>query len=166
MHLGPPAPLYPLWMTSSSNKTVDEIQIWTCRLPALTYSSTRAPLSAPETTPAPSQLPPPHNSIPLPIPLPGVADAEALMTGREQRVRKSVNYAELKLNTKMRKLDSVLPTQSRPRLPADDDEESDGAQVDEEPRRIEGPHGPGERRHWCAPAECGREHLKAIFDRG
>jgi hypothetical protein len=55
---------------------------------------------------------------------------------------------------------------SRPRLPADDDEESDGAQVDEEPRRIEGPHGPGERRHWCAPAECGREHLKAIFDRG
>jgi hypothetical protein len=86
-------------LTGSQNKTVDEIQIWTCRLPALTYSSTRAPLSAPETTPAPSQLPPPHNSIPLPIPLPGVADAEALMTGRERRVRKSVNYAELKLNT-------------------------------------------------------------------
>jgi hypothetical protein len=32
------------------------------------------------------------------MPLP-IADAEALTTGRERRARKSVNYAEPKLNT-------------------------------------------------------------------
>jgi hypothetical protein len=102
--------------------------------------------------------------------------------GRERRVRKSINYAEPKLNTcvsdaacpcilvsdppwpynrKMRKPDpmtgvkrassgglpddnaralpSDIPTvterrrKSRPRLPVDEDEESDGAQADEEP---------------------------------
>jgi hypothetical protein len=141
-------------------------------------SSTRAPLSTPGTTPAPSHLPTPRNSSPPPIPLP-VADAEASTTGRERRVRKSVNYAEPKLNTcfflsilqstsyltfglyrKMRKPDPVTQVKrsssggflhaaaaadadilmvterrrkSRPRLPVDDDEESDGAQADEEP---------------------------------
>jgi hypothetical protein len=59
----------------------------------------RPPLSMPGTTPAPSYLPTPRNSSPPPIPLPGAADAEASMTGREWRVRKSVNYAEPKLNT-------------------------------------------------------------------
>jgi hypothetical protein len=70
---------------------------------ALTYSSTRPPLSTPGTTPgttpAPSHLPTPRNSSPPPIPLPGSADAEASTTGRERRVRKSINYAEPKLNT-------------------------------------------------------------------
>ncbi|KAN0131155.1 hypothetical protein V8E53_011047 [Lactarius tabidus] len=123
---------------------------------ALTYSSTRPPSSTPGTTPASSHLPTPRLSSPPPIPLPGAADAEASITGRERRVRKSINYAEPKLNTKMRKPDPV-PTQmkrassggsqdddipmvterrrkSRPlRLPIDDDEESDGAQADEEP---------------------------------
>jgi hypothetical protein len=105
------------------------------------------------------------------------------MMGRERRVRKSINYAEPKLNTcvfdslrlsarglifffrvcrKMRKPDTLpapvkrLSSQpllvdnprssledtpaiterrrkSRPRLPIDDDEESDGAQADDEP---------------------------------
>ncbi|KAF8264664.1 hypothetical protein EI94DRAFT_1779516 [Lactarius quietus] len=129
---------------------------------ALTYASTRPPLSTAATTPAPSHLPTPRNSSPPPIPLPG-ADADASTMGRERRVRKSVNYAEPKLNTKMRKPDpvtqvkrtssggsdeTVRPTpaadtiipmvterrrKSRPRLPIDDDEESDGAQADEEP---------------------------------
>ena len=61
-------------------------------------SSTRPPQSTPGTTPAPSHLPTPRNSSPPPIPLP-IADAEASTTGRERRVRKSVNYAEPKLNT-------------------------------------------------------------------
>ena len=60
-------------------------------------SSTRAPLSTPGTTPAPSHLPTPPISSPPPILLP-VADCEASTTGREGRVRKSVNYAEPKLN--------------------------------------------------------------------
>jgi hypothetical protein len=123
---------------------------------ALTYSSTRPPSSTPGTTPASSHLPTPRLSSPPPIPLPGAADAEASITGRERRVRKSINYAEPKLNTKMRKPDPV-PTQmkrassggsqdddipmvterrrkSRPlRLPTDFDEESDDAQADEDP---------------------------------
>ncbi|KAH9069341.1 hypothetical protein EDB83DRAFT_2374595 [Lactarius deliciosus] len=111
---------------------------------AFTYSSTRPPSSTPGTTPAPSHLSTPRNSSPPPIPLPA-ADAEGSTTGRERRVRRSINYAEPKLNTKMRKPDPVaapagdIPMvterrrKSRPRLPVDDDEESDGAQADEEP---------------------------------
>ncbi|KAI0294664.1 hypothetical protein B0F90DRAFT_1755372 [Multifurca ochricompacta] len=140
---------------------------------ALTYSSTRPPLSTPGTTPAPSHLPTPRNSSPPPIPIPTAAEPEvSTMMGRERRVRKSINYAEPKLNTKMRKPDpgpapipapvrrtsstfqppsednlnarssledSSLPAvterrrKPRPRLPVDDDEESDGAQADDEP---------------------------------
>ncbi|KAH8992191.1 hypothetical protein EDB92DRAFT_590748 [Lactarius akahatsu] len=110
---------------------------------AFTYSSTRPPSSTPGTTPAPSHLPTPRNSSPPPIPLPA-AEAEGSTMSRERRVRKSINYAEPKLNTKMRKPDPVaapadIPMvterrrKSRPRLPVDDDEESDGAQADEEP---------------------------------
>ena len=98
------------------------------------------------------------------------------MTGRERRVRKSINYAEPKLNTCVTtpsplsnysnalqqkdaqtrssgahaieahvvgrfSQDDNIPMvaterqrrKSRPRLPVDDDEESDGAQADEEP---------------------------------
>ncbi|KAH9978470.1 hypothetical protein BJV74DRAFT_859380 [Russula compacta] len=132
---------------------------------ALTYSSTRPPLSTPGTTPAPSHLPTPRNLTPPPIPLPlPPAESDALTMGRERRVRKSINYAEPKLNTKMRKPNPMLPStkrtssasqpsmgesprpsledttavterrrKSRPRLPVDDDEESDGAQADDEP---------------------------------
>lgn len=127
----------------------------------LTYNSTHPPLSTPGTTPAPSHLPTPRNSSPPPL-LP--AESDAPMMGRERRVRKSINYAEPKLNTKMRKPDpaaesanrpsstSQLPQgensrsslgdptastaerrrKSRPRPPLDD-EESDGAQADDEP---------------------------------
>ena len=63
-------------------------------------SSTRPPLSTPGTTPAPSHFPTLRNSSPPPIPLPGATavDAEALTMGREQRVQKSINYAEPKLS--------------------------------------------------------------------
>jgi hypothetical protein len=126
-------------------------------------SSTRPPLSTPGTTPAPSHLPTPRNSSPPPIPiLPAEPDASAV--GRERRVRKSINYAEPKLNTKMRKPDpaphllkrtpsgsqppsgenprpfledTITVTErrrkSRPRPLLDDDDESDGAQADDEP---------------------------------
>ncbi|SJL05049.1 uncharacterized protein ARMOST_08421 [Armillaria ostoyae] len=49
-----------------------------------------------------SHLPTPHPSSPTPPPEP-----ESDTGGRERRVRKSVNYAEPKLNTKMRKPDST-----------------------------------------------------------
>ncbi|TFY68434.1 hypothetical protein EVG20_g3564 [Dentipellis fragilis] len=65
---------------------------------ALTHASTstRPALSTPATTPAPSHLPTPRASSPV--------ESEALPAGgREKRVRKSINYAEPKLNTKMRK---------------------------------------------------------------
>jgi hypothetical protein len=65
---------------------------------ALTYSSSRPPLSTPGTTPAPSHLPTPRNSSPPPLPLPP-AELDAPTIARERRVRKSVNYAEPKLNT-------------------------------------------------------------------
>ena len=61
-------------------------------------SSARAQLSTPGPTRAPSHLPTPCNPSLPPIPLP-IADAEASTTGRERRVRKSINYAEPKLNT-------------------------------------------------------------------
>ncbi|KAI9449186.1 hypothetical protein F5148DRAFT_1248544 [Russula earlei] len=128
---------------------------------ALTYSSTRPPQSTPGTTPAPSHLSTPRNSSPPPISLPAV-EPDAPTIGRERRVRKSINYAEPKLNTKMRKPDSMPPIKrtsspsqpflegdprssldstvtvterrrkSRPRFLVDDDE-SDGAQADDEP---------------------------------
>ncbi|KAH9857442.1 hypothetical protein C2E23DRAFT_804255 [Lenzites betulinus] len=72
-------------------------------------SSTRNFLSTPATTPAPSvipsHLPTPRSSSPIAEP-----DSEPLVGGRERRVRKSVNYAEPKLNTKMRKPDPVAPS--------------------------------------------------------
>ena len=61
-------------------------------------SSTRPPLSTPGTTPAPSHLPTPRNSSPPPIPIPP-AEPDSSTAGRERRVRKSINYAEPKLNT-------------------------------------------------------------------
>ncbi|KDQ59909.1 hypothetical protein JAAARDRAFT_46487 [Jaapia argillacea MUCL 33604] len=75
---------------------------------------TRNFLSTPATTPAIttpivgiSHLPTPHRSLsPQPPVVPSNADADAVVGGRERRVRKSVNYAEPKLNTKMRKPDS------------------------------------------------------------
>ena len=75
---------------------------------AHTYSSTRPPSSTPGTTPAPSHLPTPRNSSPPPIPLP-VADTEASTTGRERRTRKSVNYAEPKLNTYVNPMRYSIP---------------------------------------------------------
>lgn len=130
-----------------------------------TSTSTRPLLSTPATTPAPYYLPTPRSSSPTPfmdpeMPVPG---------GREKRTRKSINYAEPKLNTKMRKpepnptskrvstslqqnpdniprssLDaapidyttegepSIKRRKSRPRLPPEEEDESEGAQADAE----------------------------------
>ncbi|CDO71939.1 hypothetical protein BN946_scf184940.g86 [Trametes cinnabarina] len=77
-----------------------------------TSSSTRNFLSTPATTPAPSLKPPSHLPTPRsssPIADQSQAEQETLTTGRERRVRKSINYAEPKLNTKMRKPDPVPP---------------------------------------------------------
>lgn len=62
-------------------------------------SSTRPTLTTPGTTPGPSHLPTPRTSSPPPIPFEEAAESEQPAGGRERRVRKSVNYAEPKLNT-------------------------------------------------------------------
>ncbi|KAL1947122.1 hypothetical protein VTO73DRAFT_14083 [Trametes versicolor] len=75
-------------------------------------TSTRNFLSTPATTPAPSSKPMSHLPTPRsssPLAEPPQTDSEAAVGGRERRVRKSVNYAEPKLNTKMRKPDPAPP---------------------------------------------------------
>lgn len=65
-------------------------------------SSTRNFLSTPATTPAPSSKPMSHLPTPRsssPLAEPPQTDSESAAGGRERRVRKSVNYAEPKLNT-------------------------------------------------------------------
>ncbi|KAG6334031.1 hypothetical protein ID866_5062 [Astraeus odoratus] len=150
-----------------------------------TFLST--PMTTPATTPPVSHLPSPRTSSPIPSPTGPISEVDGLMNGRERRSRKSVNYAEPKLNTKMRKPDPVPPVpvtsapkkristslrgdeaeprlssdglpqakappskhpsssssstsnsasikrkKSRPYIPADDDDESDGVQADAE----------------------------------
>ncbi|KAI0761478.1 hypothetical protein BD413DRAFT_485835 [Trametes elegans] len=86
-------------------------------------SSTRNFLSTPATTPAPSSKPPSHLPTPRsssPIGEPPQTDPEPAVGGRERRVRKSVNYAEPKLNTKMRKPDPIPPLTKRGSAAHDD----------------------------------------------
>ncbi|EMD34268.1 hypothetical protein CERSUDRAFT_125461 [Gelatoporia subvermispora B] len=80
-----------------------------------TSSSGRTSSSTPSTTPAPptkaselqpAYLPSPRTSSPL---LQDLAVDSETAGGRERRVRKSINYAEPKLNTKMRKPDRIPP---------------------------------------------------------
>ncbi|KAI0738088.1 hypothetical protein C8Q80DRAFT_1210103 [Daedaleopsis nitida] len=82
---------------------------------SLASTSTRNFLSTPATTPAlskpSSHLPTARPSSPTEPPPP--ADSEGAAGGRERRVRKSVNYAEPKLNTKMRKPDPPTGTSSK-----------------------------------------------------
>ncbi|OAX37501.1 hypothetical protein K503DRAFT_850425 [Rhizopogon vinicolor AM-OR11-026] len=74
-------------------------------------ATTRSFLSTPATTPATtisqvSQLPTPRTcSSPIPPPVTSTSEPEPPAGGRERRIRRSVNYAEPKLNTKMRKPD-------------------------------------------------------------
>ncbi|KAH9890454.1 hypothetical protein C8Q73DRAFT_652660 [Cubamyces lactineus] len=77
---------------------------------SMASSSTRNFLTTPATTPAPSSKPSSHLPTPRsssPIAESTQAEPETLIGGRERRVRKSINYAEPKLNTKMRKPDPV-----------------------------------------------------------
>ncbi|KAI6138010.1 hypothetical protein EDD17DRAFT_1782781 [Pisolithus thermaeus] len=65
--------------------------------------------TTPATSPQISQLPSPRSSSPLLRETATTLEPEVLANGRERRMRKSVNYAEPKLNTKMRKPDPVAP---------------------------------------------------------
>ncbi|KAI6037426.1 hypothetical protein BKA83DRAFT_4176226 [Pisolithus microcarpus] len=65
--------------------------------------------TAPATSPQISQLPSPRSSSPISRETATTLEPELLANGRERRMRKSVNYAEPKLNTKMRKPDPVAP---------------------------------------------------------
>ncbi|VDB85175.1 unnamed protein product [Peniophora sp. CBMAI 1063] len=76
-------------------------------------TSTRPTLTTPGTTPGPSHLPTPRTSSPPPIPHDPSPEPDLPAGGRERRVRRSVNYAEPKLNTKMRKPDP--PPEAQPR---------------------------------------------------
>ena len=65
-------------------------------------TSTRNFLSTPATTPAPPSKPPSQLLTPRsssPVEPPPQSEPEPSATGRERRVRKSINYAEPKLNT-------------------------------------------------------------------
>ncbi|KAG8217155.1 hypothetical protein J3R82DRAFT_5214 [Butyriboletus roseoflavus] len=72
-----------------------------------TFLST--PATTPITTPQVSQVPTPRTSSPIPQGATSASESEAPTGARERRARRSVNYAEPKLNTKMRKPDSVPP---------------------------------------------------------
>ncbi|KAI6119683.1 hypothetical protein EV401DRAFT_2209434 [Pisolithus croceorrhizus] len=65
--------------------------------------------TTPATSPQISQLPSPRSSSPILRETATTLEPEVLANGRERRMRKSVNYAEPKLNTKMRKPDPVAP---------------------------------------------------------
>ncbi|KAI5982811.1 hypothetical protein EDD15DRAFT_2319374 [Pisolithus albus] len=65
--------------------------------------------TAPATSSQISQLPSPRSSSPILRETATTLEPELLANGRERRMRKSVNYAEPKLNTKMRKPDPVAP---------------------------------------------------------
>ncbi|KAI0333069.1 hypothetical protein GY45DRAFT_1319991 [Cubamyces sp. BRFM 1775] len=111
--------LPPLDTTSDDRRRTPEVDVPTSATSSsMASSSTRNFLSTPATTPAPmskpsSHLPTPRSSSP--IAEPPQAEPETLIGGRERRVRKSVNYAEPKLNTKMRKPDPVPPPTSTKR---------------------------------------------------
>ncbi|KAI8974208.1 hypothetical protein BD414DRAFT_498475 [Trametes punicea] len=86
---------------------------------SMTSNSTRNFLTTPATTPAPSSKPPSHLPTPRsssPVAEPSQTEPETLTSGRERRVRKSINYAEPKLNTKMRKPDPVPPPTNMKRI--------------------------------------------------
>ncbi|TFK45908.1 hypothetical protein OE88DRAFT_1721318 [Heliocybe sulcata] len=103
------AALPPLDTTSSDRERPDP-EIPSSATSAMTSSSfaTRNVLSTPATTPAPhTPLVGPSSHLPTPRPSssPPLTEPASEAGGRERRVRKSVNYAEPKLNTKMRKPD-------------------------------------------------------------
>ncbi|KAH7924075.1 hypothetical protein BV22DRAFT_1035586 [Leucogyrophana mollusca] len=109
------APLPPLDTNSSDRdrQRTPESEGPTPISAATSLATTRTFLSTPATTPATtpqvSYLPTPRASS-SPVPPPGATSAsesEAPAGGRERRTRKSVNYAEPKLNTKMRKPDAT-----------------------------------------------------------
>ncbi|KAF8548485.1 hypothetical protein OG21DRAFT_1471151 [Imleria badia] len=113
-----------------------------------TFLST--PATTPITTPQVSQLPTPRTSSPVPPGATSASESEAPPGGRERRVRKSINYSEPKLNTKMRKPDLVPPAPtttapkkriSTPTILSDDN--TDGrSSMDAPPRRPLSPLPP------------------------
>ncbi|KAH7890125.1 hypothetical protein F5I97DRAFT_1801344 [Phlebopus sp. FC_14] len=98
------------------------------------------PATTPATTPQISQLPTPRNSSPIPPSSTSTSEPDALVVGRERRTRKSVNYTEPKLNTKMRKPDPVLPP-APPALTVAKKRASASAEGDDPERRssVDGP---------------------------
>ncbi|KIJ12574.1 hypothetical protein PAXINDRAFT_171141 [Paxillus involutus ATCC 200175] len=189
-----------------------------------TFLST--PTTTPATTPQASQLPTPRTSSPIPSGAMSGPESEAQAGARERRVRKSVNYAEPKLNTKMRKPDptptgpvttalkkrpsattiqsddaeprssldgssgreapslqpsapraststsnsssaavtSVKRKKSRPYVPVDDDEESDGTQADAEYAVDGWVNTDGRRRSSQSGATRGSSSLRRVLE--
>ncbi|KAI0355189.1 hypothetical protein OH77DRAFT_1455325 [Trametes cingulata] len=106
--------LPPLDTTDHERRRTPDVDVPTSATSTSVASgSTRNFLSTPATTPAPSSKPSSHLPTPRsssPATEPPQTEPEPLAGGRERRVRKSINYAEPKLNTKMRKPDPVPPS--------------------------------------------------------
>ncbi|KAL5511941.1 hypothetical protein ACEPAH_5160 [Sanghuangporus vaninii] len=100
----------------STNDTERKEDIQDEGLPPLVISSLGLPLEdgvdyLPTPLPSSASNTPVSQHFALPS-----SDAEAGVGGRERRARKSVNYAEPKLNKKMRKPDAIPPPGARPSL--------------------------------------------------
>jgi len=80
-----------------------ETDVPTSALTATSMSTARTFLSTPATTPGPVPYLPTPRASSSPVPPACASETEGSAGGREKRTRKSVNYAEPKLNTKMRK---------------------------------------------------------------
>ncbi|EPQ50703.1 hypothetical protein GLOTRDRAFT_141456 [Gloeophyllum trabeum ATCC 11539] len=138
----------PLLDTNPSDRERPDPEIPSSATSAGTTSTfaTRNFLSTPATTPAPTHTPQirasshlptprPSSSPPAEEPAPQPQDADAMVTGRERRVRKSVNYAEPKLNTKMRKPDPPPGSSTSKRTSTSSERRSSAASVpDDAPR--------------------------------
>ncbi|KAH8100368.1 hypothetical protein BXZ70DRAFT_939200 [Cristinia sonorae] len=103
----------------STPDTADQPSSATSTMTTSSIMTSRTFLTTPSTTPAPSlksepqYLPTPRSSSPIPPTDASDSEQQAATGGRERRARRSVNYAEPKLNTKMRKPDGYVSSIKR-----------------------------------------------------
>ncbi|KAH7911108.1 hypothetical protein BJ138DRAFT_1172733 [Hygrophoropsis aurantiaca] len=111
---------------------------------ATTRSFLSTPATTPATTPQINYLPTPRaSSSPVPPPCAtSASESEAPAGGRERRARKSVNYTEPKLNTKMRKPDSVPPSGTSAPKKRSSTSSARGEETEARRSSLEGPAPP------------------------
>ncbi|TCD64180.1 hypothetical protein EIP91_004454 [Steccherinum ochraceum] len=110
----------------STPETADAPPSATSTTTTSSIMTSRTFLTTPATTPAPSlkgephHLPTPRSSSPIPPSEVSDSEQQAATGGRERRTRKSVNYTEPKLNTKMRKPEGFVSSIKRPSVSGSD----------------------------------------------